>query len=90
MNEEIIDTSGFYRVDVNGAFQFAPNFVRAPDYDLFREDRLTYTYPTMGDWYWFDDEVDAYLFFDIPLPVIEEVDPLLDPNLILIEGVPNV
>jgi len=63
-----IDTSGFYRVDVNGDFQFAPNFVHAPDYDLLRGDRLTYTYPTLGDWYWFDVEVDAYAFFNLPMP----------------------
>jgi len=88
MNEEIIDTSGFYRVDVNGAFQFAPNFVHAPDYDLLREDRLTYTYPTMGDWYWFDVEDDAYTFFDIPLPIIEEGDPNILSQLQL--GNPNV
>ena len=31
----------------------APNFVRAPTFDLFAEDKDTYTYPVEG-WTWYD------------------------------------
>jgi hypothetical protein len=60
------DTSGFYRVDPNDDFQYAPNFVFAPGYALRREDRDTYTYPTQGGWVWFDDEAAAREHFSIP------------------------
>jgi len=42
----------------------------------------------MGDWYWFDVEDDAYTFFDIPLPIIEEGDPNILSQFQL--GNPNV
>ena len=74
ISEEIIDTSGFYRLNPNdsSALEYAPNFVYAPDYTLLRDDKDSYTYPTEGDWYWFDFEEKAYTFFNIPLPIIEE------------------
>lgn len=40
----------------------APNFVRAPDYDLFADQRDTYTYPVDG-WYWFDSLDEAIAAF---------------------------
>jgi hypothetical protein len=62
-------TSGFYRIDQNGDFQYAPNYVRAPDYDLFKEQKDTYTYPSPGGWYWFDTEEEARTFFNLPLDI---------------------
>ena len=38
--------------------------VCSPDYVLFSEDHLTYTYPIDG-WYWFDSEEEAKKFFKI-------------------------
>jgi hypothetical protein len=60
----------FFRVDPNNDFQEAPNFVRAPDYDLFVEEKDTYTYPTQGGWYWFDTLEEAEKFFNIIKEVI--------------------
>lgn len=60
-----MNTSGFYRVDINGDFQYAPNFVRAPDYELDIELKDTYTYPTTGGWYWFATEEEAKTFFNV-------------------------
>jgi hypothetical protein len=65
----------FFRVDQNNDFQEAPNFVRAPDYDLFAEEKDTYTYPTQGGWYWFDTAEEARAFFNITDPTLEEVIP---------------
>jgi hypothetical protein len=60
-------TAGFYRVDVNNDFQYAPNFVYGPTYTLLKEDKESYTYPTEGDWYWFDTEEDARIFLNVPV-----------------------
>ena len=57
--------AAFYRVDQDGIFHQAPNFVRAPTYDLFKEDKDTYTYPTEGGWMWFDTLDEAREFFNI-------------------------
>ena len=65
------DSSGFYRIDGNGDFQHAPNFVHAPDYSLRRQDRAAYTYPTLGGWMWFDNEAAARDYFGVPLPTAE-------------------
>jgi hypothetical protein len=58
----------FFRIDPNNDFQEAPNFVRAPDYDLFAEHKHLYKYPIF-DWYWFDTIEEAKIFFDIKEPV---------------------
>jgi hypothetical protein len=58
---ETKDTSGFYWSQ-DGKRAFAPNAVIAPTYTLRREDRLTYTYPAHG-WYWFDSKAEADAFF---------------------------
>lgn len=57
--------AGFYKIDQDGIFHYAPNFVKAPDYELYKEDKDSYTYPTNG-WYWFEDEVIARQFFNLP------------------------
>lgn len=57
------DTSGFYRIDPNGVFQVAPNFVYGPGYAIFKEDRAGYSYPTTGGWHWFDTLQEACSHF---------------------------
>jgi hypothetical protein len=58
--------SGFYK-KTDEKLLYAPNAVRAPEYDLFREKKDTYEYP-VNDWYWFDDETTAKEFFNIEDP----------------------
>ena len=58
-----MDTSGFYRLR-GDKLAYAPNAVRAPTYDLYREERDSYTYP-IHDWHWFDSEDAAKAFFEI-------------------------
>ena len=60
-----MNEAGFYRVDQDGIFHHAPNFVYAPTYTLLREEKDTYTYPTEGGWMWFDDEATAKAHFGI-------------------------
>jgi len=43
---------GFYKFE-DGNWQYAPNFVYAPDYILLREKKDTYNYPVNG-WSWYD------------------------------------
>ena len=57
MEEEILDTSGFYKND-NGAILFGPNFVLNANYELRRETHDQHTYPVDG-WHWFDSEDQA-------------------------------
>ena len=57
MDEENIDTSGFYKND-NGAILFGPNFVLNANYELRRETHDQHTYPVDG-WHWFDSEDQA-------------------------------
>lgn len=66
--EEVVDTSGFYKVD--GDLLFGPNFVLNANYELRRETKDQHTFPVDG-WYWFDSEAEARVFFDLPAPVEE-------------------
>jgi hypothetical protein len=59
------NTSGFYR-KTSDRLSYAPNAVRAPDYDLFRADKDQYDYPVSG-WHWFDSEEAARTFFNLPI-----------------------
>lgn len=59
MDEEIINTSGFYKND-NGTLLFGPNFVLNKDFELRRETHEQHTYPVDG-WAWFDSEDQAKL-----------------------------
>lgn len=63
--------TGFYKVAT--VLLFAPNKVENKDYILIREDKLTYTYPIHG-WYWFDTLIEAETFF-ISEGWIKPVDP---------------
>ena len=65
------DTSGFYKLD--GILLYGPNFVLNANYELRKETKDQYTYPTDG-WYWFDTEEEAYSFFDIEIPKDNEND----------------
>lgn len=57
MEEEIQDTSGFYKND-NEYLLFGPHFVLNANYELRRETHDQHTYPVDG-WYWFDSEEQA-------------------------------
>lgn len=62
---------GFYKND-NGTLIHGPNFVIFPDgIELNIDLKDTYTYP-VSDWYYFDSEKEARIFFNLPLP--EETD----------------
>ena len=47
------DTSGFYKFEDDN-WQYAPNFVYGPGYELLRENKDTYSYPVEG-WSWYDE-----------------------------------
>jgi hypothetical protein len=61
LEEEILDTSGFYKLD-GDVLLFGPNFVLNANYELRREIHDQYTYPTDG-WYWFNSKEEASAFF---------------------------
>lgn len=57
-----MNMSGFYKLD--GSLLYGPNYVLNANYQLYREQYETYTYPVDG-WYWFDSEEEAKAFFGI-------------------------
>jgi len=59
MDEEIIDTSGFYKNE-NGTLLFGPNFVLNANYELRKETHQQHNYPVDG-WFWFDTEQEAVI-----------------------------
>ena len=62
--------SGFYKLDGEIVLH-GPNFVINAEYELRAETKDDHTYPTDG-WYWFDTDEEAYTFFEVPMPVVEE------------------
>ena len=48
------NTSGFYKLE-DGNWQYAPNAIYAPNYELLKELKDTYTYPIEG-WVWYDEQ----------------------------------
>ena len=48
------NTSGFYKLE-DGNWQYAPNAIYAPNYELLKELKDTYTYPVEG-WTWYDEQ----------------------------------
>lgn len=71
-----MNTSGFYKNE-NGIILYGPNFVESGSYNLYKEQKDTYTYPVSG-WYWFDSIEEAYNFWNIPLPPpISENSPII-------------
>jgi hypothetical protein len=61
-----MNTSGFYKNE-DGLLLSGPNFVLSGSYNLYREEKHTYTYP-IGGWYWFDSIEEACAFFEIEIP----------------------
>lgn len=61
-----MDTSGFYKNE-DGNLLTGPNFVLSGSYNLYRDEKDTYTYP-VGGWYWFDTIEEACAFFEIEIP----------------------
>lgn len=59
MDEENIDTSGFYKNE-NGTLLFGPNFVLNSNYELRKETHEQHNYPVDG-WFWFDTEQEAVI-----------------------------
>jgi hypothetical protein len=47
-------TAGFYKLEDDN-WQYAPNFVYAPNYTLLKEEKDTYEYPVDG-WSWYDEQ----------------------------------
>ena len=62
-----MDTSGFYTTNEQGELMHAPNYVIAPDFAIYRDQREAYTYPVHG-WSWFGSLELACAFFGIPVP----------------------
>lgn len=63
------DTSGFYKLETQANepnLLFGPNGVSNASYELHRALHETYAYPIDG-WYWFDSEIEAKTFFNLPL-----------------------
>lgn len=58
-----MDTRGFYKND-NNVLLYAPNYVINKNYELYTINSDSYDLPIDG-WYWFENEDDAYLFFDL-------------------------
>jgi len=54
------DTSGFYKLNEDGAWIHAPNFVYGPGFELLREEHQNYIYPVDG-WEWFDQAPVEYV-----------------------------
>lgn len=63
MEEEILDTSGFYK-NFSGEIIYGPNCISHKDYELSRQNKDEYEYPVDG-WYWFDSKQEAKEFFKI-------------------------
>jgi hypothetical protein len=55
--QEVPRVEGFYKLDGEDIL-YAPNFVKAPNFTLLKEDKDTYEYPKDG-WYWFNTEEEA-------------------------------
>jgi hypothetical protein len=53
---------------------FAENSVLSKDYELYKENKDTYTYPVDG-WIWFENIEDSFAFFDVVKPVYKKPDP---------------
>jgi hypothetical protein len=54
--------AGFYKLD--GSLLHAANWIHAPSYELYADQKDTYTYPVDG-WYWFDTLEEACLHFNL-------------------------
>ena len=62
MEEENIDTSGFYK-QFEGQLLYGPSAILHKDFQLKKENKDEYTYPVDG-WHWFDSEQEAKDFLN--------------------------
>jgi hypothetical protein len=62
-------TAGFYKQNEELNWEYAPNFVYAPDYILVKEEKDKYTYP-IGGWNWYDEQPEGYSIPTTPNPEI--------------------
>ena len=67
------DTSGFYKLEDDN-WQYAPNFVYGPNYELVRETKDSYTYPVEG-WEWYDESPIEESFIEDAV-IVEDLDSL--------------
>ncbi len=63
--------SGFYKKEVDGTLNFAPNTVDSPKVSLNKENKDTYSYPADG-WYWFETASEANAFFGSSIDIEED------------------
>lgn len=64
--------SGFYKINSDKNILYASLLVMNKEYTLKKELKDTYSYPIDG-WYWFNSEDEAYTFFGIEKPTVENV-----------------
>ena len=64
MEEETIDTSGFYKNDNGDLLYGTKIYGPYEQYLLDKENKNNYAYPIDG-WYWFDSEKEAKTYFDL-------------------------
>ena len=64
-----MDTSGFYKLNVN-KLMYAPNFVYAPKLTLLKEEKDKNIYPIDG-WEWFDSEESARKKYNFYTTIID-------------------
>ena len=60
-----MDTSGFYKnigIGTKIEILYAPSFVKAPLFSLYKESHTEYEYPC-DEWYWFNSREEAGIFF---------------------------
>lgn len=71
---------GFYKIDPSGDLLFGPNFVLNANFELYPDQKDTYTYPVDG-WYWFDDEETARETLGLPPapPPVDDETPWMPP-----------
>lgn len=65
-------SAGFYKPE-GETFFYAPNFVKAPTYELVAEAHEQYVYPNNG-WIWCDSIEEAIDILNISLPTFESMD----------------
>jgi thioredoxin-related protein len=58
-----MNTQGFYKYQDEQIY-YAPNYVEGQEYTLISEYKDDNEYP-VDEWYWFDCEEDALLFFKL-------------------------
>lgn len=64
------NTAGFYKYE-EPSLHYGPNYVLAPEYELFKETKDDHSYPIDG-WHWFDTIEEALAFFDMSEPIVYE------------------